>query len=73
MAKKRKKIPDDFELYPVNILLSGVDRDLRNAFKAYCTRRGITMRHRLIELMEIDVKEEIKSLRRAKDIRKPTY
>ena len=42
--------------------LRNIPDDLRRAFKAYCTIRGITMRDRIVELMSQDIEKRSKSL-----------
>lgn len=66
MTTKRRTPPDNFTIYTTNIMLRGVPVDLRDGFKAYCARRGITMKQRLLELMQLDVNEELKSIKKIK-------
>lgn len=65
-TKRRLKPPADFTIHKVTVLLRDIPRDLRDGFKAYCARRGISMKQRLCELMALDVNEELKSMKRAR-------
>ena len=64
--------PKGFGLSKVQLMLKGVPRMLRDKFKGYCARRGMSMTERLIELMRQDVNNEIESFKDEKFIRRNT-
>lgn len=70
MAKKRKTPPKDFGDARVQIIVQKIPRMLRDKFKGYCARRGISMRERIIELMRQDVNNEIETFKDEKFIRR---
>lgn len=59
---RRKKPPKGFVLNTVDLFLRSIPRDTRDAFKAYCARRGITMKDRVIELMQQDINSDIRAM-----------
>lgn len=64
MAKPRKGLL----LRKVPILLRGVPEKVRDNFKAYCARRGISMKDRLIELMIEDANRDITTMQNSRKI-----
>lgn len=64
MSKPRK----GFVLRKVPILLRGVPEKVRDNFKAYCARRGITMKERLIELMIEDANKDITTMQNMRKV-----
>ncbi len=70
--KPRKQPPKGFTLHKVDVIFKGIPRDLRDAFKAYCARRGITMKRRMEELMQSDVNSEMKAIQNAAQFRRNT-
>lgn len=63
MAKKRKPIPRKFTLHKVTLLFQGIPRDVRDQFKGYCARRGLTMKERIVELMLQDINSDIRAMK----------
>lgn len=47
-----------------SVLLRKIPVNLRDSFKAYCARRGISMQQRLLELMREDVKDDLNTMRK---------
>ena len=64
----KRKPPKGLVLRKVPILLRGVPQRVRDNFKAYCARRNISMKDRLIELMIEDANKDIETLQNARKI-----
>lgn len=69
--KKRRQPPKGFKPHRCSVLVKNIDRSVRDGFKAYCARRGISMRYRLEELMKQDAISDIKRLRNVEVLRRP--
>lgn len=64
MRKKRLRLPKHISDQQVcKMIFTNIPINLRDAFKAYCARRGISMRKRFMELMEADSKTDLLSIK----------
>lgn len=73
MAKKiEKPVKKKKIVRKVDMFIRGIPEHIRDGFKAYCVRRKLTMKDRLIELMRDDCQQDTETMKKVKKVYKDT-